>query len=54
MWLVGLVNAGTSLLAGVIVFSTMGNIGHESGREIQDIVEQGAPGGIRYDQEELV
>jgi len=41
VWLVGLVNAATSLLAGVIVFSAMGNIAHESGRDIQDIVDQG-------------
>ena len=36
-----LTNSFTSLLAGLIVFSTLGNIAKEQGQEIDDVVAQG-------------
>ncbi|XP_018020299.1 sodium- and chloride-dependent GABA transporter ine isoform X2 [Hyalella azteca] len=41
VWIIALVNAGTSLLAGIIVFSTMGNIAYELDCSITDIITQG-------------
>uniref|UniRef100_A0A6A7FVW4 Transporter n=1 Tax=Hirondellea gigas TaxID=1518452 RepID=A0A6A7FVW4_9CRUS len=41
VWLIAMVNAGTSLLAGIIVFSTMGNIGYELGKNITEVVAEG-------------
>ena len=41
VWVIGLINACTSLLAGIIVFSTMGNIAFEQGRNITDVVAEG-------------
>lgn len=43
VWVIALVNAGTSLLAGIIVFSTMGNIAFELGSNITDVVSEGEP-----------
>nr|XP_045582340.1 sodium- and chloride-dependent GABA transporter ine-like isoform X2 [Procambarus clarkii] len=40
-WIISLVNAFTSLLAGMIVFSTLGNIALEQGKEIDDVVAEG-------------
>nr|QCI31496.1 sodium- and chloride-dependent GABA transporter ine [Grandidierella japonica] len=41
VWVISMVNAGTSILAGIIVFSTMGNIALETGRNITDVVAEG-------------
>ncbi|KAF2358369.1 Sodium:neurotransmitter symporter, partial [Trinorchestia longiramus] len=41
VWVIAVVNASTSLLAGIIVFSTMGNIAHELGCSIPEVVTQG-------------
>jgi SNF family Na+-dependent transporter len=41
VWIIALVNAGTSLLAGIIVFSTMGNIAYELDCSITDVITQG-------------
>lgn len=40
-WAISLTNSFTSLLAGLIVFSTLGNIAKEQGAEIDDVVAQG-------------
>lgn len=40
-WTIGLINSITSLLAGTIVFSTLGNIAFEQGKEIDDVVAEG-------------
>lgn len=45
-WVISLVNAGTSLMAGIIVFSTMGNIASEQGRNITDVVAEGMHVGV--------
>ena len=40
-WIICIVNSATSMLAGLIVFSTLGNIALEQGREVKDVVSQG-------------
>ncbi|CAL4086152.1 unnamed protein product, partial [Meganyctiphanes norvegica] len=40
-WAISLTNAFTSLLAGLIVFSTLGNIAQEQGKDIDEVVAQG-------------
>ncbi|XP_047497598.1 sodium- and chloride-dependent GABA transporter ine-like [Penaeus chinensis] len=40
-WAICLTNAFTSLLSGMIVFSTLGNIALEQGKDIDDVVAQG-------------
>uniref|UniRef100_A0A0P4W1Q3 Transporter n=1 Tax=Scylla olivacea TaxID=85551 RepID=A0A0P4W1Q3_SCYOL len=40
-WAITLTNSLTSLLAGTIVFSTMGNIALEQGKDIDDVVAEG-------------
>ncbi|KAK4299465.1 hypothetical protein Pmani_028250 [Petrolisthes manimaculis] len=40
-WAISFTNCFTSLLAGTIVFSTLGNIAHETGKEIDDVVSEG-------------
>lgn len=43
-WAISLTNSITSLLAGTIVFSTLGNIALEQGRDIDDVVAEGKKG----------
>lgn len=50
VWVIALVNACTSLLAGIIVFSTMGNLALEQGRNITDVVAEGRLGNLALDQ----
>lgn len=40
-WAICLTNSFTSLLSGMIVFSTLGNIALEQGKDIDDVVAQG-------------
>lgn len=40
-WTISLINCFTSLLAGTIVFSTLGNISYETGKDIDDVVAEG-------------
>lgn len=40
-WAISLTNSITSLLAGTIVFSTLGNIAFEQGKDIDDVVAEG-------------
>ena len=40
-WIICLINSATSMMAGLIVFSTLGNIAYEQGREVDDVVSQG-------------
>ena len=40
-WVITLTNSLTSLLAGTIVFATLGNIAFEQGKEIDDVVAEG-------------
>ena len=41
VWVISMVNACTSLLAGIIVFSTLGNIALEQGKNVTDVVAEG-------------
>ncbi|KAK8736394.1 hypothetical protein OTU49_004974 [Cherax quadricarinatus] len=40
-WAISITNSMTSLMAGMIVFSTLGNIALEQGKEIDDVVAEG-------------
>lgn len=40
-WAISLINSFTSLLAGMIIFSTLGNIAEEQGKDIDDVVAEG-------------
>lgn len=40
-WVISLTNSVTSILAGTIVFSTLGNIALEQGKDIDDVVAEG-------------
>lgn len=40
-WAISLTNSFTSLLSGMIVFSTLGNIALEQGKDVDDVVAQG-------------
>lgn len=44
-WVITITNSLTSLLAGTIVFSTLGNIAYEQGKDIEDVVAQGKING---------
>lgn len=40
-WTISIINSFTSLLAGIIIFSTLGNISEEQGKDIDDVVAEG-------------
>ncbi|KAK3755831.1 hypothetical protein QZH41_013375, partial [Actinostola sp. cb2023] len=42
--IVSLINCGTSLFSGFVIFSVMGFMAHELGVEVKDVVKSGGPG----------
>lgn len=47
-WAISITNSITSLLAGTIVFSTLGNIALEQGKSIDDVVAEGKKGCLYF------